>query len=225
MRPARPSPACSSRARPPHSRPIPPASSTTRSRKGCAGSRRSGRRRGGCASKPSSAACRCRPARTSVRSSPRPIATRRSGGRPPMTTTSSARKRNHAAFGFGPHFCSGHHFSRVQMRIAIQRLFERLPNLRPTSTDHPCSTAGSSGRRSICTCGGTPDPGGRPRAGRSRRRRAADLTAEGLSLVIARAGDAASPSRPGARTPSARSPTAGSKARRCAARATARCSR
>jgi cytochrome P450 len=38
--------------------------------------------------------------------------------------------RNHAAFGFGPHFCSGHHFSRVQMRIAIQRLFERLPGLR-----------------------------------------------------------------------------------------------
>jgi cytochrome P450 len=39
-------------------------------------------------------------------------------------------KRNHAAFGFGPHFCSGHHFSRVQMRIALQRLFERLPGLR-----------------------------------------------------------------------------------------------
>ena len=39
-------------------------------------------------------------------------------------------KRNHGAFGFGPHFCSGHHFSRVQMRIAVQRLFERLPHLR-----------------------------------------------------------------------------------------------
>jgi cytochrome P450 len=39
------------------------------------------------------------------------------------------QRRNHAAFGFGPHFCSGHHFSRVQMRIAIQRLFERLPGL------------------------------------------------------------------------------------------------
>ena len=38
-------------------------------------------------------------------------------------------KRNHGAFGFGPHFCSGHHFSRVQMRIAVQRLFERLPDL------------------------------------------------------------------------------------------------
>jgi cytochrome P450 len=39
-------------------------------------------------------------------------------------------RRNHAAFGFGPHFCSGHHFSRLQMRIAIQRLLERLPGLR-----------------------------------------------------------------------------------------------
>ena len=39
-------------------------------------------------------------------------------------------RRNHAAFGFGPHFCSGHHFSRVQVRIAVQRLFERLPALR-----------------------------------------------------------------------------------------------
>lgn len=38
-------------------------------------------------------------------------------------------RRNHGAFGFGPHFCSGHHFSRVQMRIAVQRLFERFPTL------------------------------------------------------------------------------------------------
>ena len=45
-------------------------------------------------------------------------------------------RRNHAAFGFGPHFCSGHHFSRVQMRIAVQRLFERLPNLR-AEADRP----------------------------------------------------------------------------------------
>jgi cytochrome P450 len=39
-------------------------------------------------------------------------------------------RRNHAAFGFGPHFCSGHHFSRVQMRIALTRLLERLPGIR-----------------------------------------------------------------------------------------------
>ena len=40
------------------------------------------------------------------------------------------QKRGHAAFATGPRFCSGHHFSRVQMRIAVQRLFERLSNLR-----------------------------------------------------------------------------------------------
>jgi len=39
-------------------------------------------------------------------------------------------KRTHAAFGFGTHYCSGHHFSRVQMRIALTRLLERLPGLR-----------------------------------------------------------------------------------------------
>ena len=50
-------------------------------------------------------------------------------------------RRNHAAFGFGPHFCSGHHFSRVQMRIAIQRLFERLPSLR-ADDDRPTVFAG-----------------------------------------------------------------------------------
>lgn len=38
-------------------------------------------------------------------------------------------RRNHAAFGFGPHYCSGHHFSRVQMRIVIRRLLERFPGL------------------------------------------------------------------------------------------------
>jgi cytochrome P450 len=50
-------------------------------------------------------------------------------------------RRNHAAFGFGPHFCSGHHFSRVQMRIAVQRLFERLPNVR-SDPDRPPVFAG-----------------------------------------------------------------------------------
>jgi cytochrome P450 len=39
-------------------------------------------------------------------------------------------KCTHAAFGFGTHYCSGHHFSRVQMRIALTRLLERLPGLR-----------------------------------------------------------------------------------------------
>lgn len=49
-------------------------------------------------------------------------------------------RRNHAAFGFGPHFCSGHHFSRVQMRIALQRLLERLPGLRLHQEQPPVFT-------------------------------------------------------------------------------------
>jgi cytochrome P450 len=39
-------------------------------------------------------------------------------------------RRNHAAFGFGPHVCPGDHVSRVQMRIALARLLERHPRLR-----------------------------------------------------------------------------------------------
>jgi cytochrome P450 len=47
------------------------------------------------------------------------------------------RRRNHCAFGFGPHYCVGHHFSRVQIRIAIQRLFERLPGLELVPEEPP----------------------------------------------------------------------------------------
>jgi cytochrome P450 len=40
------------------------------------------------------------------------------------------RRPTQAAFGFGSHYCSGHHFSRVQMRMALEALFTRLPGLR-----------------------------------------------------------------------------------------------
>ena len=36
----------------------------------------------------------------------------------------------HAAFGFGGHFCVGHHLARIQMRTGIRLLFQRLPGLR-----------------------------------------------------------------------------------------------
>jgi cytochrome P450 len=38
-------------------------------------------------------------------------------------------RRQHAAFGFGRHFCSGHAFARQQESIALRRLFERLPDV------------------------------------------------------------------------------------------------
>jgi cytochrome P450 len=34
-----------------------------------------------------------------------------------------------AAFGFGPHFCVGHQLARLQMRIGLRLLVERLPGL------------------------------------------------------------------------------------------------
>jgi cytochrome P450 len=39
-------------------------------------------------------------------------------------------KRTHLSFAAGPHYCIGHHFARVQLRIAIERLVQRFPDLR-----------------------------------------------------------------------------------------------
>ena len=44
--------------------------------------------------------------------------------------------RNHLAFGRGIHFCIGNQLARGEMRIAIRRLLQRMPNLR-LSPDHP----------------------------------------------------------------------------------------
>jgi cytochrome P450 len=36
----------------------------------------------------------------------------------------------HIAFGFGPHMCLGMHLARMETRVALNHLFDRLPNLR-----------------------------------------------------------------------------------------------
>lgn len=42
-----------------------------------------------------------------------------------------ARKTDdHIAFGFGQHFCAGSHLARLEARVAVRALLERLPNLR-----------------------------------------------------------------------------------------------
>lgn len=38
-------------------------------------------------------------------------------------------KRAHLSFAIGPHYCIGHHFARVQLRVAIQMLLERFPSI------------------------------------------------------------------------------------------------
>ncbi|TML15129.1 MAG: cytochrome P450 [Actinobacteria bacterium] len=36
----------------------------------------------------------------------------------------------HISFGFGPHLCLGLHLARTEMRVALEQLIARLPNLR-----------------------------------------------------------------------------------------------
>jgi cytochrome P450 len=38
--------------------------------------------------------------------------------------------RQHISFGFGPHMCLGMHLARMETRVALNRLFDRLPDLR-----------------------------------------------------------------------------------------------
>ena len=36
----------------------------------------------------------------------------------------------HISFGFGPHLCLGMHLARMEMRVAVDALLDRLPELR-----------------------------------------------------------------------------------------------
>ena len=42
---------------------------------------------------------------------------------------------NHLAFGFGTHFCMGNQLARLELKIMLTRVLERMPDLRLTDPD------------------------------------------------------------------------------------------
>lgn len=46
----------------------------------------------------------------------------------------------HLAFGAGIHFCSGANLARTQIRLAVTRILQRLPDFRPTTIDSDDAT-------------------------------------------------------------------------------------
>jgi len=43
----------------------------------------------------------------------------------------------HVAFGVGPHFCLGANLSRMELKVMVQALIERFPDMRPASAAEP----------------------------------------------------------------------------------------
>jgi cytochrome P450 len=56
------------------------------------------------------------------------------------TFTPTRQTNPHIAFGAGIHFCLGAPLARLELQIALQTLFERLPNLRLTEPPHYANT-------------------------------------------------------------------------------------
>ena len=49
--------------------------------------------------------------------------------RDPETFDITRRPNPHLAFGTGTHFCMGSHMARLEMRVTLEELFKRFPNL------------------------------------------------------------------------------------------------
>ncbi|MFI6581320.1 cytochrome P450 [Embleya sp. NPDC050493] len=55
----------------------------------------------------------------------------------PDTFDPTRADKAHLAFGYGPHFCLGAHLARLETRIAVTTLFDRLPRVALAHPDQP----------------------------------------------------------------------------------------
>ena len=65
-------------------------------------------------------------------------------------------RRNHLAFGLGRHFCPGAHLSRLEARIVLRRLIDRVPDLRLNGPTTRIPTFLLWGRRTLPIAWGEP---------------------------------------------------------------------
>ncbi len=59
------------------------------------------------------------------------------------------RNARNIAFGLGPHLCLGHHFAKMLLRIAIERLIARFPDARLADPDMQVEYGGAVGQMRI----------------------------------------------------------------------------